>query len=107
MAWPGWVRRGKRKRLSLLSYIAPLLTDQSGFSPQTIPLLLAAFGIGSLIGSLVGSRLSDWAPHATTIAAPIVTITLLVLLIFTAEVAWLTAISVTLLGFFGLGANPC
>lgn len=92
--------------LAAYSYIAPLLTDQSGFSPQTVPLLLAAFGIGPLIGSLVGGRLGDWAPHATTIAAPTVTIALLVLLIFTAEVAWLTAISVTLLGFFSLGANP-
>lgn len=92
--------------LAAYSYFAPLLTDQSGFSPQTVPLLLAAFGIGPLIGSLVGGRLSDWAPHATTVAAPIVTITLLVLLIFSAEVAWLTAISITRLGFFGLGANP-
>ncbi|MEN3291050.1 MAG: transporter, family, arabinose polymer utilization protein [Burkholderiales bacterium] len=41
------------------SYIAPLLTDVSLFSPGSIPLIMTLAGVGMTVGNLVGGRLAD------------------------------------------------
>lgn len=41
------------------SYLAPLLTDVSGFSSQAVPAVLMAFGFGSLVGITIGGRFAD------------------------------------------------
>jgi DHA1 family arabinose polymer transporter-like MFS transporter len=41
------------------SYIAPLLTDVSEFSPGSIPLIMTLAGVGMTVGNLVGGRLAD------------------------------------------------
>lgn len=41
------------------SYINPLLTDISGFSPQSITGLMMLAGLGMVAGNLIGGRLSD------------------------------------------------
>ncbi|GGC68622.1 MFS transporter [Hoyosella rhizosphaerae] len=41
------------------TYFAPLITDEAGFSPSAVPMILAAFGVGSFIGITVGGRLAD------------------------------------------------
>ncbi|MEU6578916.1 MFS transporter [Streptomyces sp. NPDC046805] len=46
-------------------YIAPLLTDHAGL----VPLVLVGFGAGALAGFLVGGRVGDARPYATTIKA--------------------------------------
>ena len=46
-------------RLRLLSYIAPLLTEVSGFSPEHIPYILILAGLGMVIGNLLGGKLAD------------------------------------------------
>lgn len=45
---------------ALFAYIAPLLTDVVGVTPATLPIVLAVFGVGALIGNLTGGRLADW-----------------------------------------------
>ncbi|MCD2104313.1 MFS transporter [Rhodococcus erythropolis] len=44
------------------TYMAPTLTDISGFDSRWIPLLLGLFGLGSFIGVSVGGRLADTRP---------------------------------------------
>lgn len=44
------------------TYLAPTLTDVSGFDSRWIPLLLGLFGLGSFIGVSVGGRLADTRP---------------------------------------------
>lgn len=44
-----------------MSYIAPMLTDVSGFAPSSVTPLLALAGIGMTAGVLVGGRLADRA----------------------------------------------
>ncbi len=92
--------------LSAYSYIAPLLTGRSGVAASLVPLVLVGFGVGALAGFLVGGRLGDVRPHATTIAAPAVTTVLLVAICLLSGFAASTAALIVLLGFFGLGANP-
>jgi DHA1 family inner membrane transport protein len=92
--------------LAAYSFIAPLLTDRTGISPSIVPLVLAGFGVGSLAGSLLGGRLGDTHPHATTIVAPAVTTLILLAICVGSSAALPTTILIVLLGLFGLGANP-
>ncbi|MFE9453453.1 MFS transporter [Streptomyces sp. NPDC006739] len=92
--------------LSTYSYISPLLTDRAGLASRLVPLVLVGFGIGALAGFLVGGRLGDRRPYATTIVAPAVTTVLLLAICLPAGQAVPTIMLVALLGLFGLGANP-
>jgi predicted MFS family arabinose efflux permease len=92
--------------LSTYSYIAPLLSDRTGIAAGLVPLVLVGFGIGALAGTLVGGRLGDVRPHATTVVAPGVTTVLLIATCVVSGLAAPTVALVALLGFFGLGANP-
>jgi predicted MFS family arabinose efflux permease len=92
--------------LSAYSYIAPLLTDRAGLAAGVVPLVLVGFGAGALAGTLIGGRLGDVRPHATTIAAPAVTTVLLLAICLLSGAAAPVVALVVLLGAFGLGANP-
>lgn len=41
------------------SYLAPLLTDVAGLDSGWVPTVLALFGIGALIGTVIGGRVAD------------------------------------------------
>jgi predicted MFS family arabinose efflux permease len=91
--------------LSAYSYVAPLLTDRAGIAPQWVPLVLVGFGVGSLVGTIVGGRLGDVRPHATTIAVAASTaVVLLAICLLSASVP--TVALVVVLGLLGLSANP-
>lgn len=92
--------------LATYTYISPLLTESTGLADGIVPLVLVGFGAGALAGTLIGGRLGDAHPHATTIAAPAATTALLLALCLLSGVAVPTVVLVVLLGFFGLGANP-
>ncbi|MFC9460904.1 MFS transporter [Streptomyces sp. NPDC056983] len=92
--------------LSTYSYISPLLTDRAGLASGLVPLVLVGFGVGALAGFLVGGRLGDHRPHATTIAAAATTTILLLALCLLSRSTAPTILLVALLGLFGLGANP-
>ncbi len=44
---------------AVFSYVKPLLTEVTGLTVDTVPLVLALFGAGMVAGNLVGSRLAD------------------------------------------------
>ena len=44
---------------AVYSYIAPTLTEVSGFAPSGVPVALALFGIGMTLGTELGGRLAD------------------------------------------------
>jgi DHA1 family inner membrane transport protein len=46
---------------AVYSYIAPTLTEVSGFTPSGVPVALALFGIGMTLGTELGGRLADWS----------------------------------------------
>jgi len=91
--------------LAAYSYIAPLLTDQADVPATAVPLVLTAFGIGSLIGTIGGGRLGDAHPHLITILTPTASAVLLLLIGVVAGAPWPTTVLVVLLGLFGLSAN--
>lgn len=47
------------------TYVAPLLTDVTGFAPGWVAPLLGLFGVGTFAGSLVGGGLADRSLMAT------------------------------------------
>ncbi len=92
--------------LSAYSYIAPLLTDRAGIAPGWVPLVLVGFGVGSLIGTIVGGRLGDSRPHATTVAVAASTTAVLLAVYLLSTHAVPTVLVVVLLGLLGLSALP-
>jgi len=54
---------------AVYSYIAPLVTDVTGLDRGAIPWMLFAFGLGGVIGTVVGGRLTDIALFSTLIGS--------------------------------------
>lgn len=92
--------------LSTYSYIAPLLTGRAGIAASLVPLVLVGFGIGSLVGSVLGGRLGDARPHTTIIALAAATTVILAAIGLLSAHAAPTIVLVALLGLVGLSANP-
>lgn len=46
---------------AMYSYIAPTVTDVTGQPESMVPWFLVVYGIGGVIGTLVGGRLADWS----------------------------------------------
>ncbi|WP_043531148.1 MFS transporter [Litchfieldella xinjiangensis] len=44
---------------AIFSYVMPTLIEQAGLSETWAPFVLAIFGVGTIIGTLVGARLAD------------------------------------------------
>ncbi|MFE6690543.1 Cmx/CmrA family chloramphenicol efflux MFS transporter [Streptomyces sp. NPDC057743] len=45
------------------TYLAPLVTDVTGFGAAGVPVVLALFGLGSFVGVTAGGRLADRRPR--------------------------------------------
>ncbi|MET9066517.1 MFS transporter [Streptosporangium sandarakinum] len=50
---------------TVFTYVAPLLTEVTGFPAFVVSLLLLAYGGGSFLGNVIAGRLTDRAPAAT------------------------------------------
>ncbi|MGW1737891.1 MFS transporter [Nocardia sp. NPDC001965] len=50
---------------TVFTYIAPLLTQVTGFAASTVSVLLLAYGAGSVVGNLAAGRLTDRSLSAT------------------------------------------
>ena len=92
--------------LSAYTYISPLLTDRAGIATALVPLVLVGFGVGTLIGTVLGGRLGDRHPHAIMTAVPAATaVALAAVALLSAHAVPVIAL-VVLLGLVGLSANP-
>ncbi|MHA4895600.1 MFS transporter [Pedobacter sp. PWIIR3] len=61
---------------SWYSYIAPLLTEVSGFSANSITYILVIAGFGMMVGNFIGGRLADKVSPATATLALLVTMSI-------------------------------
>ncbi|MGB3069135.1 MAG: MFS transporter [Ottowia sp.] len=83
---------------AVFSYIKPTLMNLAGLPVQWVPLVLALFGAGMVLGNLVGSRLADKALMPTIGGLLVWSGIVLALFCFMAYHLWLGAFNVLLIG---------
>lgn len=52
---------------ALYTYIAEITTSVGGMSSSLVPLVMAVYGIGSVMGTFLGGKLADRNPHKTVL----------------------------------------
>jgi MFS transporter, DHA1 family, inner membrane transport protein len=82
----------------MYSYITPTLTHVSGLPARYVPFVLAIFGVGMILGNLVGSWLADRALMRTIGGLLIWNAAVLGLFSIAAPHAWMATIDVLLVG---------
>lgn len=50
---------------AVYSFISPTMTDITGLEKGAVPLVLGLYGIGMVLGNLLGGRLADWSVHGS------------------------------------------
>ena len=88
------------------TYIAPMMTEVAGFSSGAVTWLLVLFGVGLVVGNLVGGKAADrkLMPSLYVILAALATI--LVVFVFTAHAPIPAAITLFLFGAIGFATVP-
>ena len=84
---------------AIYSYIAPTLVQVAGLHRSGIPVVLAIFGVGMVLGNLVGGRLADWSVLRTLVLAPAATLLVQLLFVVTAHGVVSAALTLFLLAF--------
>ncbi|MFJ9589530.1 MFS transporter [Streptomyces acidicola] len=92
--------------LATYTYITPLLTGRAGIAEGAIPLVLIAFGVGALGGTVFGGRLGDRRPMATTITAAAATAVTLLALIPASNSPVAAVVLVFVMALTGFTVNP-
>lgn len=88
------------------TYIAPILTDLTGFAAGAVPWLLVLFGVGLFAGNLVGGRAADKALDRTLLTLLASLVAVLVAFALTAHIPWAAAAALFLLGAVGFASVP-
>jgi len=83
---------------AVFSYIKPTLTEVAGLSVGNVPFVLALFGLGMVVGNLVGARLADRSLMRTIGGLLVWSVAVLVLFVFAAQHVVTAAIATFLLG---------
>ncbi|MFD2474727.1 Cmx/CmrA family chloramphenicol efflux MFS transporter [Amycolatopsis silviterrae] len=87
------------------SYLAPLLVSVAGLPESGVPVVLALFGGGAVIGIFAGGKLADTHPFATLYGSLGIAVAALVALAFATN-AVVAVTAVLVLGAAGFAANP-
>jgi DHA1 family chloramphenicol resistance protein-like MFS transporter len=88
------------------SYLASLLTDVTGLADRWVPVLLALFGVGGLLGMVIGGRTAEAYPIRTLALGTGVLAAASALLAVLAEHTAVTVALIFVLGVAGYVTNP-
>ncbi|MQY13036.1 Inner membrane transport protein YdhP [Streptomyces sp. RB5] len=91
---------------SFFSYLSPLLQDVSGLSESWVPTVLGLFGVGAIIGTVIGGRIADANIFATMYVGLSSVAVTLVLIALLAEHAVAVVILTGLLGVVAFMSAP-
>lgn len=89
--------------LASFAYIAPMMIHVAGFAPASVAWLLSLYGIGLVIGNILGGKAADRALMPTIYTLQTLLIILLIAFVFTAHYKILAAMNLFLLGAVGFG----
>jgi DHA1 family inner membrane transport protein len=88
------------------TYVAPLMTEVAGFSTGALPWLLALFGLGLVLGNVIGARAADRRLLTTIVTASVAMLVVLIALAWTAHFRWPAAITLFVLGVVAYATVP-
>lgn len=91
---------------AVYTYISWTMTEQAGMPNSLIWIVLMAYGLGMVIGNLVGGRLADWNVDKGIILALGCISVVLMTFFFTSNSPILGTINFGLIGFFGSTLIP-
>jgi DHA1 family inner membrane transport protein len=83
---------------AVFTYVQPLLTQVTGFAQASVSAILLVFGVGMIIGNLIGGRLTDRAPVGMLLGSLTALAIVLVLMGFAMDNRVTAVIFVALLG---------
>ncbi|NSC21383.1 MFS transporter [Streptomyces albus subsp. chlorinus] len=86
---------------AVYSYLASMMTEVTGLAESSVTWVLALFGIGMTLGTLVAGPLTDRAPRRTLYTALGLMAALMLTFHFAAPVKWAALVLVGLLGAVG------
>ncbi len=90
---------------SWISYIAPLLTEVSGFAAENVPYILMLAGAGMIAGNFLGGKLADqFSPVKTVLALLFVMAVDLALVYFVSSNSYLSLVMVFMTGCVAFSA---
>ncbi|MDX3853215.1 MFS transporter [Streptomyces sp. AK02-01A] len=89
-----------------ITYIAPMMTDVTGFADSSVTWLLVLFGLGMVVGNLTGGKFADRAlmPMLYTALGSLAVV--LALFTLTAHNKALAAVTIFLIGALGFATVP-
>jgi MFS transporter, DHA1 family, inner membrane transport protein len=88
------------------SYLTPILTRVTGFSPGTVPLLLVAYGAATVIGNYVVGRLADRHTLAVLLAGLVLNTVFLAAFALFAHLGVPAVLTMLGVGLVGVTMNP-
>ncbi len=91
---------------TMSTYLAPMMTDVTGYASSSVTWLLVLFGLGMVVGNLVGGRYADRALMPMLFTGLGGLAVLLALLPLTAHSKIAAAVSIPLVGAFGFATVP-
>ncbi|MFI8854132.1 Cmx/CmrA family chloramphenicol efflux MFS transporter [Streptomyces sp. NPDC053499] len=91
---------------AFFSYLAPLLTEVAGVPESWVPSVLALFGLGGLIGTVIGGRIADAHLFGTMYGGIAASATVLTLLALLAEYRWAAIALALVLGVTAFTTGP-
>jgi DHA1 family inner membrane transport protein len=91
--------------LSFVTYQVPLLAEITGVPPESAPLFLLLFGIGSIVGIFSGGRLADWKLMPSLIAILLLQVFFQATMLFAMHAPVPMAINMFLIGAAGFAFN--
>lgn len=92
--------------LASFGYISPMMQDVTGFSQTGIVWLLSLFGIGLVIGNILGGKAADKALNPTIYGSLGLLALVLLIFVFTVHYKIPAAMTLFALGVIGFGTIP-
>src|SRR3954452_13950052 len=91
---------------AVYSYVAPILTDLAGFSSGSVTPVLALFGVGTTVGTLLGGRLGSRFDFGFVALGMLGVAVFLAVFAFSARNAVAAVVLLVLFGTLGFSMGP-
>ena len=88
------------------TYIAPLMTEVAGFTAGALPWLLALFGLGLVLGNVIGARAADRSLMGTILGASTAMLIVLIVFAWTSHARTPAAVTLFMLGVVAYATVP-